>query len=409
MKKINLFVFALVFVLFCSAQTTSTFENLVLAPDTFWTGSDNSGGFSSGNAYFTNIFDATYHYWSDGFAYTDKKDSSTSGYTNEYSAITAGGVNGSSNYAVAYDAGAGNVKIRLTGTGTGKSVEGVFITNTTYTYKSMLHGDSYEHAFDSSDYYLLKITGWKNGNPINDTVNFYLADFRAYDSTERYIVKQWQWVNLLSLGNVDSLVFSVSGSQVDTNGYLNTPAYFALDNLVTADLPTTYITMFYNQDTIINVLANLADTTGGPFSLHIIGNTIPGASIAIDSANQIFYIPQQGVNGTDTITYTICNAANQCDTAQIVIRVEGTDGIRNINQLMAKVYPNPFSNSFTVYHTADVKTVTLYDLEGKLISEMTCNTGETITSVNTGNLSAGIYMVRVVSDNGVGVAKITKQ
>ena len=409
MKKINLFVFAVVFVLFSSAQTTSTFENLTLAPDTFWTGSNLSGGFSSGNAYFKNVYDTTYHYWSDGFAYSDKKDSTTAGYTNEYSAVAGGGVNGSSNYAVAYDAGSGNVKIRLTGTGTGKSIEGVYITNTTYAYKSMLNGDTYEHAFDSSDYYLLQITGWKNGAPINDTVNFYLADFRADTASQRYIVKNWQWVNLLSLGNVDSIVFTVSGSQVDTFGYLNTPAYFALDNFVTADLPTTYITMFYNQDTIINVLGNIADTTGGPFSLHIIGNTIPGASVAIDSANQIFYIPQQGVNGTDTITYTICNASNQCDTAEIVIRVEGTDAVRNIASLQTKVYPNPFTTTFTVYHTADIKTVNLYDMDGRLLREIPCHAGETITGINADNLSAGIYLVKVISDNGVGIAKITRQ
>ena len=50
MKKINLFIVAVFFALVSSAQATSDFENLSLGTDTFWTGSDLSGGFGSGHA-----------------------------------------------------------------------------------------------------------------------------------------------------------------------------------------------------------------------------------------------------------------------------------------------------------------------------------------------------------------------
>lgn len=76
MKKINL-IFAAIFIAFLSqAQTVATFENLALVPDTFWNGSDLSGGFNSGNARFANSYDTTYQAWS-GFSYSNMSDSTT--------------------------------------------------------------------------------------------------------------------------------------------------------------------------------------------------------------------------------------------------------------------------------------------------------------------------------------------
>ena len=106
------------------AQTVSTFENLPLATDTFWNGSDLSGGFNNGLANFANDYDTIYFSWS-GFVYSNVQDSITAGYGNQYAAITANGYNGSEKYAVADDYG--NAKIRLTGNASGKLVKGFYL------------------------------------------------------------------------------------------------------------------------------------------------------------------------------------------------------------------------------------------------------------------------------------------
>src|SRR3954465_8309347 len=98
MKKFNILLCALFFAAPIFSQTISTFENLTLPADSFWDGSDLSGGFSNGNANFVNDYDTTYHSWS-GFSYSNKKDSITAGYGNQYAAVTGGGYNGSANYA----------------------------------------------------------------------------------------------------------------------------------------------------------------------------------------------------------------------------------------------------------------------------------------------------------------------
>ncbi|HWB63578.1 MAG TPA: DUF4465 domain-containing protein, partial [Chitinophagales bacterium] len=129
MKKINLLVFAFLMAFMGKAQTAANFENLTLATDTFWDGSNLSGGFSSGNAYFLNYYDTTYNYWDGGFIYSNKTDSVTSGYTNNTSAITASGYNGSANYAVAN--GSSGVQVNLTGSASGGTVKGFYVTNCT--------------------------------------------------------------------------------------------------------------------------------------------------------------------------------------------------------------------------------------------------------------------------------------
>src|SRR5579863_5045616 len=244
MKRI-FFSIVLVFTAFISnAQTTvSSFDTLPLGVDTFWDGTLTSTGFSDGDAFFTNSFDTAtysgvlYDLWS-GFAYSnmvypDTSIHSDSVLTNamQFSTVTGSGYGGNGNLAVAYDQG--NTKIYLTGNAKGGIVSGFYSTNTEYVYLSMKYGDQFEPAFSYSkkDSFVLKITGWYHGSPIGDTVRFYLADFRD-TLVSPGILTSWQWVDITSLGNADSLIFSFASSQTGQFG-INTPTYFAMDNFTT--------------------------------------------------------------------------------------------------------------------------------------------------------------------------------
>jgi Domain of unknown function (DUF4465)/Secretion system C-terminal sorting domain len=411
MKKINLFFALLFFARLASAQATSDFESLTLGTDTFWSGSDLSGGFANGHAFFVNQYDTGFGgYWAGGFIYSNKTDITTAGYTNPASAITGGGVNGSQKYAVAYDMSDSNVVVRLTQSGAGRAVQGFYVTNTTYAYLSMLHGDNFENAFTAAhnDSLVLRVYGYHNGVLNPGYVPVYLANFSFADTTQNYILHTWQWVNLLALGNVDSLLFTMASSQSEGN-FPSTPTYFAMDNFVTTDLAVFHDTILYNQDTLLNVLDGVVDTAGGPFTVEFIRNSVPGASIVVDSANLIWYIPQDGIVGTDTVVYAICNASHVCDTSEVIISLLSPTTIRTINTLQTQVYPNPCSNTLMIYHTSGVHTINLYDLEGRLIETAACNTGERKTNINTGALQPGTYIVKAISDQGVGIAKVIKQ
>lgn len=224
-----------------SAQTVSTFETHGLPADSSWNGSDSTGGFADGNAFFPNtyVFDTVYgSYWASGWAYSTMKDTTTQGFSNLYSARPGIGYGSSLTYAI----GQQNASIRLQGIAAGKQVNGVYITNTAYAALSMKNGDAFSKKFGGSsgndpDWFKLSITGYDGCCSIADTVHFYLADYRFSNNTQDYIVKTWEWVDLSPLGNVDSLLFILSSTDNGTFG-MNTPAFFCIDNFTTADSPS---------------------------------------------------------------------------------------------------------------------------------------------------------------------------
>ena len=218
---------------FCIDDITDTNNNITNFEEfdfDYWNGSDLSGGFFSGQAYFYNSYNENWGTWT-GFAYSRKTDSTTAGWTNQYSAITASGHN-SEAYGVSY--GVSSLKFD-----TVLNVQSIFVTNSTYAYLSMRDGDMFTDAFggdsgDEEDWFKLTIKGYNNGS-LTDSVEFYLADFRFSDNSQDYIINQWTEVNLTSLGAVDSLNFSLSSSDVGSWG-MNTPAYFCIDDINVSEI-----------------------------------------------------------------------------------------------------------------------------------------------------------------------------
>ncbi len=246
-KLLNLIlgIFATTLTITVHAQQVSSFEDITLASNSYLNGSGTPNGtvFISGNAIFPNYFKT---YWSKGWAISNMKDSTTAGYTNMYSAVTAMGYN-SATYAVGQQGSIIRVyKDAMNGNG-----NGVYVTNGTYAAISMKNGDGFARKFGDTtgtksglpqgsypDWFKLTIKGFSNGTLKTDSVNFYLADYRFTDNTKDYIVKEWKWVDLTALGNVDSVVFNLSSSDIGNFG-MNTPSFFCIDNFTTANMTTT--------------------------------------------------------------------------------------------------------------------------------------------------------------------------
>ncbi|MFC2086823.1 DUF4465 domain-containing protein [Bacteroidota bacterium] len=234
MKKL-LIISLMILGTICSfSQHMADFEDLNLEPDSFWNGSDLSGSFNSNGFTFVNYYNADYDSWS-GWSYSNKKDDSTAGFINQYSAFTASGYDGSDNYGVAN--GFGDIFITFDSS----YLEGVYITNSTYTALSILNGDAFAKKFGDStnapDWFKLDIIGFMHDSVVTDTVHLYLADYRFADSNEDYIVSEWTWVDLSPLGKINKLKFQLSSSDVGMWG-MNTPAYFCIDQLTVVGNPT---------------------------------------------------------------------------------------------------------------------------------------------------------------------------
>lgn len=218
---------------------TVDFEDIgaALPPNSYWNGAPNEGAntFTSGGFVFHNNFDMSWGVpvW-DGFAYSNMTDTTTRGYLNQYSAITGGGAGGSATYAVSFVNAWGNLpRIDVPD---GVVLQSMQVTNTTYAYYSMLEGDSFAKKFggtsgDDPDWFKLIVYGKDLADQILGTIEFYLADFRFVDNTLDYIVNWWATVDLSPISAARVLEFTLDSSDVGPWG-MNTPAYFALDNIV---------------------------------------------------------------------------------------------------------------------------------------------------------------------------------
>jgi len=233
MKFRNLLCLIVVLTIVSTANSDiATFEDLALSAESYWNGSDGSGGFISGGAYFNNNYDSTWDSW-DGFSYSNITYTAIGGLTAQYNAIAGGGQGDSANYAIGYVGWASPPRVTLNTVGV---VDGLYVTNNNSTYYSMLNGDAFAKKFggeggNDQDWFMLTVTGKDVDGVVTGTVDFYLADYRFADNDVDYIVNTWQFVDLTSLGAVKSLEFGLSSSDVGDWG-MNTPAYFAVDTLV---------------------------------------------------------------------------------------------------------------------------------------------------------------------------------
>ncbi|WP_435020088.1 DUF4465 domain-containing protein [Tundrisphaera sp. TA3] len=221
------------------ADFTVTFDELALAPNSAHT----NGAFQSQGVGFSNNYD---QFWNSGFAYSNINTPTQGGFQNPTAAITGTGIGGSGNYAVAtgYLSAVPTTLDQLNQLPTitlaaGTSIAGMFVTNTTYAAFSMLNGDQFAKKFggaSGTDPDFFKITAYGTdaaGQLLSNVVDFFLADYRASDSSQDYIVRDWRYMDLSALAGASQIHFNVYGSDVGRDG-LNTPAYFAVDNVIVA-------------------------------------------------------------------------------------------------------------------------------------------------------------------------------
>jgi len=232
-----------------AGAAVATFDDLPLAPGSYYGGAGSGAGdWTNGDASFSHVADDWSWY---GFTYSNINDTTTAGYTNQFGAYTGTDVSGSGNYGVsyvpldwtgAYDPMPQSVYFGMeTGENYNTTISGAYFTNTTYAALSMLSGDGFAKPFggatgDDPDYFKLIIRGIAEDTSYTGKVEFYLADYRFADNSLDYIVDEWTWVDLTGLGNVIGLEFSLDSTDAGDYG-INTPMYFAMDNLNAVPLP----------------------------------------------------------------------------------------------------------------------------------------------------------------------------
>jgi hypothetical protein len=245
MKKIYILITSLLVGAAANAQQIIDFENHVLASESFDNGSAGGGNFSfggNGPVYLTNVYDTAWASWN-GFSISNVTDNTTPGWFNQYSAFPGSGYDGSTNYAVFYPNG------QITGQNGMVAIDSFKITNTTFSAISMRDGDAFAKQFGSpwnADSTMLDGTNGEDFFKVwiicesslgqKDSIEFFLADYRFADNTQDYIVDDWVNIDISNMGfPVNKVDFKLESSDIGAWG-MNTPAYFAIDNISSGQL-----------------------------------------------------------------------------------------------------------------------------------------------------------------------------
>lgn len=239
-----------------SQNTVADFENFTLTANSAYAPTV-SVPFQTSNAIFEYEWTSSFGgFWSGGFVYTNQLDSSNGTFSNLYGVKAFKGNANSSNFVIGQDGAV--VKLKQPAS----RLMGFYITNTTYAFNAIKNGNSFSRKFGDTtgtkstttmaqgsypDFFKVTAKGFLNGTIKSDSAVFYLADYRFTNSAQDYVVKTWQYFNTSNLGLLDSVQFLMYSSD-NSFGFMNTPAFFGMDNFTTSiNNPTDLLSLSKNM------------------------------------------------------------------------------------------------------------------------------------------------------------------
>ncbi len=406
----------------------SDFEDLTLDHDSYWNGSDGSGGYVSGSAFFPNYYDAIFYSWS-GWAYSNTGDDSTMSYSNQYSAITASGIDtlssGGRNYGVSYVLSdfitAETIPVPLDFIDySAHEVKGFFVTNSTYAALILGQGDAFAKKFggdsgNDPDWFKLSVWGLLDSIE-TDTVEFYLADYRFDDNSKDYIIKTWQWVELSSLGKVDSLIFDLSSSDAGMWG-MNTPAYFCVDNIYmnpgmapSVENPLSDVLVYENAADYVIDLSDVftdpdtEDTAIVKTVKHNSNTALVDASVTGDSLTLSFTAGSTGQ--AEVVIEGRSGILAVTDTFLVV--VSPLSGIYDAAGIPLSVFPNPSDGKFRINEdTGTILGIMVYGLDGIMVCENKNYAPQQLIDIS--DMPAGSYIIKIQKGQTIVSRVLIKQ
>ena len=160
--------------------------------------------------------------------------------------------------------------------------------------------------------------------------------------------------------------------------------------------PTVVLNSITSPVCINSPTFSLAGTpTGGSFSgTGVTGNT---------------FNPSTAGAGTFTISYSYTNTSNCSSADSKTVTVNLCTGINEttVSNLL-NVYPNPVQNELNIKieNSSAQYTLAIYAMDGKLLHSET--SVQPVISINTSNYKAGVYMIRISTNDKQSVIKFIK-
>ncbi len=375
---------------------TATLENLYLDNESHWNGAKGNGYFLSGSYKFHNGAQPQYNFYYDCM-YSNETATTYSGLQDQWRNIVGKGYDNSENYGIAYPQPG---TITVMNKENGDNIRGFYVTNTAWVYDAVKKGDGMSDVaggFQKGDYFKLIIKGKKADNT-ESQVEYYLADYRAENEADHYVLDTWQWVDLSSLGEVKSVSFKMEGTKKNNWG-LTTPTYFAFDNFngVRNEKAGAAVAA---QGQTIDISSNFTPDGSKATMKYAIVELVPStvkAKVSIDEATG-----ELSIKGETSEEFEIVVSMTQAGKTQYVrIPVTFATGINVLAEGSNDAVISVQNGEIVVNGAASDYTVEVYSTSGMLVGKAN---GTANSAVRIPSTAKGLYIVKVVMGN----QKITK-
>jgi len=181
---------------------------------------------------------------------------------------------------------------------------------------------------------------------------------------------------------------NISYSYTDGNGCSGS----VTEPIVVINSPTVTLASFTN---VCNTDPFFTITGGTPS-----GGTYTGPGVT----GGVFDPSAAGV-GTHTITYSFTDGNGCTGTANSTIIVEQCGGLSGEDLISFQIQPNPVMNSFEIATEANLESIELLDLSGRVVTSF--NPTQPTYSIEA--IPAGVYIIRVGADGNYSEQRIVVQ
>lgn len=395
-------------------RAVATFDDWYIQANSHWSGSEENEPMLSGSYSFPNQNGRSMgmDYWT-FFTNANSTSSSFATIADQYNSASGGGLQGSSNYGVAFigsGMGMGPTYFYVTNATDGDTVPGIWLTNSAYTKYAILNGDGQsrvEGPFAKDDYYLVTFTGY-NGTAETGTVDFPLADYRYDNVADRYVLDTWQWCDLSSLGKVTRILVEVSGTKRNQFG-LTTPAYLCLENVgdgcpwEKADLQLINVTRDSDPKSLSLVslfdfdpsVATVTYTIEAPDGLASLNPAVPGL------VDIFAHTPTHGGEAFNLMAKATSQGRSQY--LRIPVKVDYTTSVGMTITEGIRLYPVPAHEVLNVATELTDYTLAIYDMSGRQMMEHRDLSGFSTIDLS---LVPGVYVVRITHADGVYTRRV---
>jgi hypothetical protein len=259
-------------------------------------------------------------------------------------------------------------------------------------------------------------------------LDYYLADYRFENNQQDYILDSWKWIDLLLLGEISALRFSLSSSDVGAWG-MNTPAYFCVDQINHQDLPPvikepvptitnefTSNEVFYveldsvftdpdNADSEIQIKLEYIDN-----SALLKGSVVKGGKPGEPEKTMLALNATPGMTGEAVVTISgTSNGKKVWHSFQVIFSVPvSAPVIQKWDEV--NIFPNPVEDVLNITNIPpSADNIFIIDSRGVPVLQEKLNRQGQFTFSDLRDLQSGIYILRITTGSEMISRKIIKK